>query len=723
MSQWIIDPSCVRQCECHRLNNLRVNHWRFCGEHASEPTLIRPVTFREDINALRALAVSLVVLYHFGVDGFAGGFVGVDVFFVISGYLMTGIVAGRLGTGSFSYLDFLLSRAYRIWPALAVLVLVLLIGGAWLLPPLDLQDLALQARSALLFNSNDFFNRGQGYFQTRIEERWFLHTWSLSVEWQFYLLYPLLLMGAAHLASRAGRSTPGRQRLALITVVLCLTLASLVICVWLTRIDQGKAFFSLATRGWEMTAGGLAYFLEPWARRRSVAAARSMLVLAGVLLLVVLVRAQVESIESLWPGAWAMLPVLATQLAILAGAGRSSAQAVGQLRRGVAAIGRWSYSIYLWHWPIVVVLEVLKTFDIRLFGSTVFGVCLSIVFGALSYHWVERRCIAASKSAIHRRAWGAVLGAMAVCLVAAQTVIQTHGLEFRVAGDRTFYQSYVEASQTKLLPRRCANVRVTGEHLSTCSLGPSNGTERVLVIGDSHAQHLYSWFEKQPGVAVDFLAAAGCPIVRGFNRRSAGYHCDEYTEAAFRAAQSGRYRVVVISSLWRGWDGKSPMFCRWDDDRCLSVPRQQLQRESLEQVQRDIAAMLAPGRTVLLVDDTPILRFNVPRRAMRLRFLGLTSEDTITYPEPAPDSYFERLWQNVAGLEGLHRVNLRAALCRDGRCRIIDEKSQLPIFIDHSHFAPRWIVENGDSLRPFVWSVDGDGDGDDAALAGQAESQ
>lgn len=176
--------------------------------------------FRADINGLRAWAVVAVVLYHFNVPGFSGGFAGVDVFFVISGFLMAGIVCRGLDAGRFGLASFYLARARRILPALIVLVV-----GWFLLMPREYQTLGKHARESLLFSSNLRYLAEAGYFDSASHEKWLLHTWSLSVEWQFYLLYPLGLLGLSKLL-------PGRR--ALFIAHLLGILASFAVCQFLS---------------------------------------------------------------------------------------------------------------------------------------------------------------------------------------------------------------------------------------------------------------------------------------------------------------------------------------------------------------------------------------------------------------------------------------------------------------------------------------------------------
>lgn len=213
------------------------------------------MNFRPDINGLRAWAVVPVVLFHFGVVGFSGGFVGVDVFFVISGFLMTGIIVPAL-TGSapapFSVWRFYLARALRIWPALMAICAVLLLLGWFGLTSLEYESLAKHVKSSLLFCSNHVYWREAGYFDADAHEKWLLHTWSLSVEWQFYLILPLVLM----LIWRVTRSQH-----ALHAALWGGLLVSFGASLWLLSVKPAFAFYGLPSRAWEMLSGGVVFML------------------------------------------------------------------------------------------------------------------------------------------------------------------------------------------------------------------------------------------------------------------------------------------------------------------------------------------------------------------------------------------------------------------------------------------------------------------------------
>lgn len=205
--------------------------------------------FRKDINGLRAVAVIAVVLFHFNNEWLPGGFAGVDVFFVISGYLMTKIIFEGVENGTFSILAFYSSRAKRIIPALAVCCLVLVLFGWFFLSVIDYEVLSKHVLSSITFLSNIVYATEQGYFDSSSHEKWLLHTWSLSVEWQFYLLFPIFVYFLLKIMSY------GKARIA----VLITTAFSFLISAIATDIWPSYSYFLLPTRAWEMLVGGIAY--------------------------------------------------------------------------------------------------------------------------------------------------------------------------------------------------------------------------------------------------------------------------------------------------------------------------------------------------------------------------------------------------------------------------------------------------------------------------------
>ncbi|CAM4095101.1 acyltransferase family protein [Pseudoalteromonas byunsanensis] len=322
--------------------------------------------FRKDINGLRAIAVIAVVLFHFNASWMPGGFAGVDVFFVISGFLMTGIIFKGIERENFSILKFYVARANRIIPALGVLCLVLFIFGWFYLTPLDYRVLGKHIASSMGFISNIIYWTESGYFEAASHEKWLLHTWSLSAEWQFYIIYPIILVAMRKLMSLN----------AMKTTILVATILGFIFCVITTYQWPNAAYYLLPTRAWEMMIGGVAY-LYPLSLTQSKKKLVEWFGLGLILISYIFV-----SKENLWPGYLALLPVMGTYLLIQAQ--RNNSVLTGNVI--FQYVGKWSYSIYLWHWPLVVAIYYFSLSDYFIY----LGILLSIILGFLSHKYIEQ---------------------------------------------------------------------------------------------------------------------------------------------------------------------------------------------------------------------------------------------------------------------------------------------------------------------------------------------
>ncbi|MCK1460653.1 acyltransferase [Bradyrhizobium sp. 2] len=343
--------------------------------------------FRLDINALRALSVLAVLGFHLKIPGFAGGFIGVDVFLVITGYLMTRKVVEGLEAGHFSVRDFWLMRFRRIYPALAIVTILSAVAGWFVTLPGEYLRHLRQASYALVFLSNFAFDNDHGYFALPAQTKPLLHTWSLAVEWQFYIWMPIIASLAWH---RWARSKSGLS--AVIVAIQIAAALSLVWCLWASSHDASSTFFSLRARAWEPLVGGLIAALE--IRRRSQGGLRlawfetGPVGAAGWVLVSGCVVYPLP--ESQWPGVLTILPVLGG--AMIVGARQWTSAGTLLAAHPIQRIGDWSYSIYLWHWPIWVCALTWISLRGDSLDATAKALIalLSVALGALSYHCVEQ---------------------------------------------------------------------------------------------------------------------------------------------------------------------------------------------------------------------------------------------------------------------------------------------------------------------------------------------
>ena len=557
--------------------------------------------FREDINGLRAIAVIAVVLFHFNPSWMPGGFAGVDVFFVISGFLMTGIIFKGLEQQKFSILRFYVARANRIIPALAILCIVLLILGWFYLTPQDYKALGKHAASSVAFLSNVTYWLESGYFDALSSEKWLLHTWSLSVEWQFYLIYPLVLVALYKFISIDMMKK----------VVLVSTILGFVFCVLVTYKWTKGAYFLLPTRVWEMLLGGVAY-LYPFSikdKQKKLVEWTGIALILGSYFLI--------SKDTPWPGYFAAFPVLGAFLVIQAQRNNSIVTSNIVFKK----LGAWSYSIYLWHWPLVVIIYYFSLNNNYIY----IGIALSVLLGFLSNKYIEKIKL---KSDFNKRLDYLKCKPLYLVLtvgIAGYIVISTNGFDSEVR--LTSKQLIVTNGMHRNNREHYCGSLIEGDSPS-CKYG--DGEVKAIVLGDSHAQALIEGIGVQAklhnGSVIDWGLSA-CNTIKGlYTTDNLGNVIDDscgklVSNLITRAGNefSGIPIIIInrtsLNLIGRNEDKISTPPDSFVDKRFQT--RSDAYRENLVSHMVDTICELSENNPVYLLRPVPELKINVPKSMFR----------------------------------------------------------------------------------------------------------
>ena len=330
--------------------------------------------YRTDIDGLRAIAVLAVLLFHIGVEPFSGGYVGVDIFFVISGYLITSIIVREIKGGNFSIVKFYERRFRRILPALTVVMASSLAFGVLLLHPKHLYDLGWSSIAASLFSSNILFYLESGYFAESAELKPLLHTWSLAVEEQYYIFFPVLLILIAKIDSKKYARW-----------LIPLALVSFTLCIVGMEFNVSGTFYLIPTRTWELLTGSLlAINIFPGTKCQYV---RNFLSITGFLMMAFSIFVYTPATN--FPGIAAAIPTIGAALIIYSGIGGRSLVGRFLSLKPLVFIGLISYSLYLWHWPVIVYTKYYSIVELTNFEISVM-LCFIFALSVFSWHYIEK---------------------------------------------------------------------------------------------------------------------------------------------------------------------------------------------------------------------------------------------------------------------------------------------------------------------------------------------
>ncbi|WHS60122.1 acyltransferase family protein [Pseudomonas sp. G2-4] len=609
---------------------------------------------RRDIDGLRALAVIPVVLFHFGFSAFSGGFVGVDVFFVISGFLITSILFREIGAQRFSFVDFWARRARRIIPALSVVLVAALALGWLLLTAKDFSELGRTVRYQALFISNILFMREDGYFEPASDMKPLLHTWSLAVEEQYYIFFPLLMVVLMRYVRH--------WRWMLFAVLL----VSFGLNVAYIDRKPDFVFFSLPTRAWELLCGAMLAVLpaskqvvRPWLYQ-----------LAGAVgLAAVLVAVFTFDESSRFPGWAALLPVLGTTALIWSGAQSSTWVAQVLSAKALVWIGLLSYSFYLWHWPVYVYANVISIDGIQAWEA-VGWILLALGLAWLSWRFVElpfreKRLLAARKPVL-----AAGLLAMVALAVTGSVVRSADGFPQRITGKAL---EYAQAREWRAGQMKCLLVPSDKNLDKACLIGRNKEAPATrLVWGDSHAAALLPAIEEgasREGRPVWLYSMSGCPSTLSDGPRQ---RCRDFNERTMEQVRHLQIRDVVLASNWSLY-----VYGREDGDKKLLLnPRDntaEAEARMAAALKTQVAAIRATGAQVWLFKEVPLQRKGAINRLVSLARVGRSAEGLgrPLQEHLARQRFLSGLFDSMSAADpGVHIIDPTPLMCAGQVCSI-----------------------------------------------------
>ena len=626
-----------------------------------DATIASRSDYRPDIDALRALAVLAVIGYHWNIQTTRGGYVGVDVFFVISGFLITRMIHDEAVAGDFSFARFYARRIRRLLPALYVL-LVAVAAFSWfrLLPP-DYKALLETILSVVVFASNILFWRQTGYFDRPADENPLLHTWSLSVEEQFYLVFPLLIWGSVTLVWRWDFASSR-----VLQALLFLALMSFAWNLYQVRVSPSAAFFLAPGRAWEFLLGSLlAVRIVPAPRRGWV---RKAAVWLGTLMILIAINAFTRN--TAFPGANALLPCLGAALVIWSQTDAKPHWSQNRLANAFVFTGKISYSLYLWHWPIFVCAQAY--FDEQAMEQPVVKLALfaaSFGIAALSYRFVEQPV--RRGAVLHRQNTLFAAAVLASVLIAGFGAVGrlTDGFPARVGPTVAEIARYANYQYRDLYMEGTCFLRPDQEPArydrGRCYDG-SKFTRRVLIWGDSHAAHYVSGLRgavDDATIGVVQANASQCaalfdvdipysPLCRSFNDRIRGLVRQQPPE------------VIIVSAHW------------------LVHSRQLGTARILADLRRTIAELNSYGSFVVLLG--PSMEYKQPLPRLLARYLTGTEAPAVAYLNELIFPLDDRMSQELPDSGRFTYVSILRHVCSGRSCPVYAAEA-VPMIWDYSH--------------------------------------
>ncbi|MBC7006718.1 acyltransferase [Photobacterium sp. BZF1] len=622
--------------------------------------------YRPDIDGLRAIAVLSVIFFHSGFSFFSGGYVGVDIFFVISGYLITSIILSEINNKNFSISTFYERRFRRILPALSVVAFASTVLGYLFLTPDGLIDIGKSAVATALFSSNILFYFESGYFDVAAEMKPLLHTWSLAVEEQFYIFFPLLLIIIKKYSSKG-----------YFYWLTILILISFSLCIFLTNKNALAAFYFLPTRAWELMIGSILALnlisqpnLRIWRE-----------VYSSVGILMIICSIFFFSSSTAFPGIAALMPTLGTALIIYAGTGGSSLISSFLSLRPIVFIGLISYSLYLWHWPIIVYTHIISIKEPTYIVLSIM-LCFIFLISIISWRFVELpfRQKSIFKTKLSLLSSSALVSAL--ILINGAAFVVSDGYPNRL--NKELSHNFAAKDDKWYHWTSCENIigkLENGEDL--CNIGfKSSKKFRFILWGDSHAKSLASGVDLSAdnnNFLGKLATKSACPPLLLIERLGRT-HCHDFNQTVLNyISNNPEIEVVILAARWtisahgtryKQEHGKTVKLINIEEKEHGNSTNLELFEVGLTNT---IQALQALGKEIVIVHSIPEVGFDVPSA---FQVSSITGREINGLIAPSFKEYQERtkdvevIFNKLKGLYSVDFIFPEKVLCDEEYCRV-----------------------------------------------------
>lgn len=634
--------------------------------------------YRADIDGLRAVAIILVLIYHGGLSWFPAGFVGVDVFFVISGFLITTIIHHSLTNEHFSFIEFYNRRLWRLQPAFVCCLLVTVLLTVLFFLPDDLIQYGKSARKTSLFLSNVYFKKTTtGYFSPDVYQLPLLHMWSLSIEWQCYLILPFMMYGLHRLFHKY-----------LLVVISLLTLTCFVLCLHYSHVQPAQTYYLFSSRIFEFLIGSCIALLPV----KENVIDRRILNVAGVVALGVIIY--IASLDHLflvgYPNWYALSVCLATAFLLALGTFYPTLACIKVYSiKPIVFIGLLSYSLYLWHWPMFAFLRYYSIAETPLILFIVYGIIFIVAY--LSWKYIEKPARRFKTISFRYSLLALVFIPIVMIHLIAHLLTVYDGVPARFNNELVSIYQKLEQYASTQRPKCMSGEQ--GVIDLQCRLGvKSKNSKTGLMIGDSFANHYWGFMDalgKNAGVSIVTQGISTCMVLPGIYLYDWWYYknqvyqpCYEQTQKYYQMIQDNHYDYVILGQIWSNYISDN-IINNLDEPRSIDLTKKRLEVA----LDRALAIITTSGATPVIINTSALMEKNFHDcffKHIKLRQPYVPGQCNFKLIISYSDQWFDQLFAKMkVKYPQLVVIDPKLAQCKNGQC--VADIEGVPVYRDIGH--------------------------------------